>query len=679
MKAKLITIASFFVLALTAAILAIALPTSTRLETPSGLTVTDDARLTWSQVDGATHYLVNANGTRHITTENSFDLLGTIKDYDRYKFTVAAMDSQSSQNDSFPSKPFNYDITLSGEIFEYETSKDGAYISIKDGIEQSAIPDLLIIPSLSPDGKPITRVNSFKNMVIKTVYIPDSVTQISINAFSGCESLKRVRLSQSLTTLSSYAFSGCANLEELVLPETLTSICFSAIDGCSSLSELRIPSKASPSSQSAFKDCTSLKNVTVDENNPYLSIENGCMLYKYTALESGVEGLVSKNYVALIKAFDGFTIPSDVNILYSYAFENLSLTKIELPHTIESAIGSVFYKCDDLEEVAIAEGFISFSSLAPAFYECKNLKKISLPSTLKQIYSNLFYKCDSLANISISSANTAYKADGTFILDKTGKTVICGTEAKNFPSTATTINTYAYSRSGITEAILPDTIIQIRPNAFFSCQELKTVKLSNNLDTISNGVFYYCTDLETVNIPNSVRLIAADAFYCCYKLSVTIPHTVNKINSDAFYGATVYADTTKTDCDWYNQIKILDSLFKYAFGGWVFTGTTLKSEEDGSASYVVSFTYLNDSDGSNLLEFAMPKEITANGYANRAVPYRAGYTFKGWATQENGEIVYAPFTCTPINTTPYLASLSDEELELLPSGTTLYAVWEKAA
>ncbi|MBQ3043137.1 MAG: leucine-rich repeat domain-containing protein [Alistipes sp.] len=45
--------------------------------------------------------------------------------------------------------------------------------------------------------------------------IPNSVTEIGPDAFSGCENLKSITIPENVTTLGTRAFSGCHNLKEV--------------------------------------------------------------------------------------------------------------------------------------------------------------------------------------------------------------------------------------------------------------------------------------------------------------------------------------------------------------------------------------------------------------------------------------------------------------------------------
>ena len=71
--------------------------------------------------------------------------------------------------------------------------------------------------------------------------------------------------------------------------------------------------------------------------------------------------------------------------------------------------------------------------------------------------------------------------------------------------------------------------------AFSDCTYLKTISLSNELETIGERAFYYCTSLELTSLPDSVVNIKDSAFNYCKKMKLTsIPKNVANIGSSAF-------------------------------------------------------------------------------------------------------------------------------------------------
>lgn len=66
----------------------------------------------------------------------------------------------------------------------------------------------------------------------KNTVIPNSVTKIGENAFSGCRSLTSIVVPNSVTKILEYAFSGCINLNSAIVGNGVTEIGGSAFAGC---------------------------------------------------------------------------------------------------------------------------------------------------------------------------------------------------------------------------------------------------------------------------------------------------------------------------------------------------------------------------------------------------------------------------------------------------------------
>ena len=65
---------------------------------------------------------------------------------------------------------------------------------------------------------------AFANCRLKSVVIPDSVTDIRASAFSGCKNLESVVFGKSLEAIGDDSFESCVNLKSLTLPDNVLSI-----------------------------------------------------------------------------------------------------------------------------------------------------------------------------------------------------------------------------------------------------------------------------------------------------------------------------------------------------------------------------------------------------------------------------------------------------------------------
>lgn len=82
--------------------------------------------------------------------------------------------------------------------------------------------------------------------------------------------------------------------------------------------------------------------------------------------------------------------------------------------------------------------------------------------------------------------------------------------------------------------------ITIGNYAFYGCNSLSQITISNGITGIGDSAFYVCTLLSQITIPDGVTSIGASAFSDCYSLSlVTIPNSVTSIGTRAFGGCRV--------------------------------------------------------------------------------------------------------------------------------------------
>lgn len=102
----------------------------------------------------------------------------------------------------------------------------------------------------------------------------------------------------------------------------------------------------------------------------------------------------------------------------------------------------------------------------------------------------------------------------------------------------TAIGNYGfYSCEGLTDVIIPDTVLTIGNKALCYCDNLQRLKIGNGVTSIGNYAFQYCGSLLEVNIPDSVETIGNHAFFNCTNLPrLTIGNGVVSMGKYAVYG-----------------------------------------------------------------------------------------------------------------------------------------------
>lgn len=166
--------------------------------------------------------------------------------------------------------------------------------------------------------------------------------------------------------------------------------------------------------------------------------------------------------------------------------------------------------------------------------------------------------------------------------------------------------------------MVPDTIIyknvkypvtSIGNNAFYSAQEIKSIKIPGTIKEIERGSFYNCTNLEEVTLPASITKIGARAFYGCSNLrSIHIPAQVKLIEEEAFAGCGLETITVDSKNRFYDSRKNCNAVIE----------TSSKTLVIGSASTVIPDGVTEIAGGAfygnvKLKSITIPKQVTAIG------------------------------------------------------------------
>lgn len=120
------------------------------------------------------------------------------------------------------------------------------------------------------DGWELTEYNYKDDYNITSVEIPEKykfkkVKSIGAKAFSSASFLKSVTVPDTVTNIGMAAFEYCERLEEITLPRSIKIIDYNTFKCCGSLKKAEIPAKVAVIRSFAFSDCMALEEITLPE------------------------------------------------------------------------------------------------------------------------------------------------------------------------------------------------------------------------------------------------------------------------------------------------------------------------------------------------------------------------------------------------------------------------------
>ena len=177
------------------------------------------------------------------------------------------------------------------------------------------------------------------------------------------------------------------------------------------------------------------------------------------------------------------------------AFEESSVTSLELP--------------DGLKEIG-----------SDAFSQCRQLKSIFIPATVSKMGSDSgmaeFWLCYNLETIIVNENNKFYTAVDNVLFNREMTKII------RYPAAKPDV---AYE--------IPNTVTTINQNCFEACSNLMAVNIPASVNEMGYGVFQQCDNLITVTISDGVTVIGEDAFRSCKRLAhIHIPASVRQIGRE---------------------------------------------------------------------------------------------------------------------------------------------------
>lgn len=196
-----------------------------------------------------------------------------------------------------------------------------------------------------------TATNTLKVGLSSTI-IPNTVTTIGGGAFEGT-TLKSIVIPEGVTQIENEAFSNCKSLETVSLPNSLERIYYYAFQN-SNISSISIPAGVKYIYEDAFYGCENLSTITVSNGNTKYDSRDNCNALIETATNTILRG--SSNTV----------IPNSVTTIGRNAFRGSNIAKIVIPASVKKIGQWAFQDCKSLTTVVCkSKSVIDVSGLLP--------------------------------------------------------------------------------------------------------------------------------------------------------------------------------------------------------------------------------------------------------------------------------------------------------------------------
>ena len=417
-------------------------------------------------------------------------------------FTVYAND----EVEIVESSEWDNDIFYGNEgAFYYSVLRSEPSYAIITGYSDNSDEKNIVIPSVI-GGKTVRTIgNSFMmyDKTVKSVTIPETVTDIKEGAFYECENLSRIIMKCIPSHIGWNAFINTAYYNNkanwkngaLYLGKSLISgskakgafkvkkgtvtiadgaMCYPIGNKPNKMTSVSVPDSVRYIGQDAFASCKKCKTIKLGKGIRFIG-EEAFSDTAYAKQKSNYKNgilYIGKYLIASTKNPETVKIRKGTRLIAECAFyrsEGSKLKTLSLP-------ASVKYINDN------------------AFYNCKRLVSVKLSKSVRKIGDGAFTGCSGIKSFSVDKSNKYYACASGVLFNKK-KTVLIAYPAKK----------------ASTSYKLPKSVVRIKMNAFGYAKKLKKVELNSKLKYIDVYAFLNCTALKSVTVPKSVKHISFGA------------------------------------------------------------------------------------------------------------------------------------------------------------------------
>ena len=276
--------------------------------------------------------------------------------------------------------------------------------------------------------------------------VPEGVVNIYHRCFAGCEKLQQVRIPSSVKRIGKRAFYGCVSLKDIVVPDSVYMIGEEMFMNCASLKHVVLSSHITEIPQRMFYNCRSLQYCKLPDQVRIIDAEAFRRCFSMERIEPNEQ----------------------LEVIKEKAFEDCrSMKEFVMPESVRSIHMGLFNGCHSLEHIHFSSHIKDFGG--SCCRDCWNINEISM-TPMNEDERNYFKDSweEYSDEVDISKSENPLPQSMFWTMDDT---LYFG-----IPRLTSVCLVFCYSKEK--EFSIPSFVTNVKPEAFTSCKNLQTLRLS---------------------------------------------------------------------------------------------------------------------------------------------------------------------------------------------------------
>lgn len=260
------------------------------------------------------------------------------------------------------------------------------------------------------------------------------------------KSVTSLTLPSTLKKIGNNALNELPLVEKIELPEGLEHIGDDAFRNCSKLYFDKLPDAIQHIGYQAFRNCD-LTEITLPENLTHIGT-----------------GVFWENDISLVKIYSTNLELNSYESNSNYSIFDNGVSKVIVGTEVSTISANMFYGCSTLKKLEFENRTSAISFSHGCFGGCNNMTATNLPTKIDYVGESAFNSCESLTIDASILSGTTYIGDGAFY-------GCLGLTGHLNPSSAKVIGESAFYETGISSAVIPESVTFVGSSSFANCPD----------------------------------------------------------------------------------------------------------------------------------------------------------------------------------------------------------------